>query len=204
MYETDIVQMSKDLMAYLVEDLTGDEDPAAFQIVRNADGDLGMALVQIPEGSAGRDTMADMLTAACCVHRASETTFSSTAWSSVYSNVGDVSKVRPAQRPNRVEVITLVHVNQERVEVHTAAVLRVDGKVKLSPWIVDPDQPRSGGGRIPEALEWGIKLAGDMPEEMIEALEIARSSIPMGRVMELFVEHLGGVRERFRRAAQSN
>jgi hypothetical protein len=194
--ETDIVQLSKDFMASQVEELFGDEDPRAFQVVRADDDTLGIALVDIPVGPDDRDKMADYLTATCCVHRATEATFSSAAWSSVYSDVADAEKALPAQRPNRVEIIMLVHVTSAGVETHTAAVLRVDGRVRLSPWITDKALGEyANGGRIPEALKWGIKLVNDMPEELVVALGRAKEALPMGRVVEMFVRQIRGIRQ---------
>lgn len=204
MYETDIVQMSKSLAASLVEDLTGQEDPTPFQIVKDANDALSIALVHIPEAPEDRDKMADFLTAACCVHRAIEATFLSAAWSSVYSSVADVDKERPAERPNRVEVVTLIHVTRKRVETHTAAILRVDGRVELSPWIADPENAFTGAGRIPAALQWGIELAERMPQDVIDALDAARESLPTGRIVELFVKQIGEVRDWRRAMAERN
>lgn len=202
MNETDIVQMSKGLVASQMEDLTGDEDPTAFQVIKDGNDTLSIALVQIPEASGARDKMADFLTAACCVHRAIEATFLSAAWSSMYSSAAEVGKVMPSQRPNRVEIVTLVHVKDQRVETHTSAILRVDGKVKLSPWIFDP--AFSDSGRIPSALLLGIEMAKEMPPEMIEALDTATETLPMGRVVELFVKQLDEVRDWLRASAKRN
>lgn len=202
MSRTDIVQMSKDLVDSQLEDLAGDEDPTPFQVIKDSNDSLSIALVHIPEASDARDKMADFLTAACCVHRATEATFLSAAWSSMYSNVAEVGKVMPSQRPNRVEIVTLVHVTGQRVETHTAAILRVGGKVKLSPWISDPDF--SDSGRIPSALLLGIELAQEMPPEMIEALDEALQTLPMGRVVELFVNQICEVRDQLRNSAERN
>jgi hypothetical protein len=205
MHETDIVQMSKDFMAEQVRELAGDEDPQAFQVLRDENDTLGIALVQIPSNANDRDKMADYLTAACCVHRACEATFSSAAWSSLYSDITDMGKAMPAQRPNRVEVVTLIHVTAERVETHTAAILRVAGKVKLSPWLSDSIHGEQvDGGRIPEALRWGIKLAGEMPQDLIDALTNARDVLPLSRVVELFVNQISEIRETHRTKAETN
>ncbi len=202
MTETDIVQMSKDLVDSQMGDLTGNEDPMPFQVIRDSNDTLSIALVHIPEAPEARDRMADFLTAACCVHRATEATFLSAAWSSMYSSVADVERVMPSQRPNRVEVVTLVHVKGQRVETHTAAILRFDGKVQLSPWIADP--AFSDSGRIPSALLWGIELAKDMPQDMIEALTAAMETLPAGRVVELFVKQLDEVRGWLRDSSKRN
>jgi hypothetical protein len=202
MTETDIVQMSKDLVASQMEELAGDEDPTPFQVIKDSNNTLSIALVHIPEGPQARDKMADFLTAACCVHRATEATFLSAAWSSMYSNVADVGKVMPSQRPNRVEVVTLVHVKQQKVETHTAAILRVDGKVRLSPWLFDSDF--SDSGRIPSALLLGIALGEEMPPDMIEVLDDALQNLPIGRVMEMFVKQLDEVRDWLRDSAERN
>lgn len=205
MNETDIVQMTKDFMAAQVDELAGNEDPQAVQMLKDDDDTLGIALVQIPASPTDRDKMADYLTAACCVHRATEATFSSAAWSSMYSNIADFDKVTPAQRPNRVEVVTLIHVTQERVETHTAAILRVDGKVKLSPWVADlPRGECADAGRIPDALRWGIKLVKEMPQDLIDALTHAKDVIPVGRVVELFVNQINEIREWHRESAERN
>lgn len=203
MYEPNIVEISKSLAADLVEDLTGNEDPTPFQILKDRNNTLSITLVHIPESSEDRDVMADFLTAACCVHRATEAAFLSAAWSSVYSSIADV-KERPAQRANRVEVVTLIHVTQRRVETHTAAILRVDGRVELSPWIADPENALSGAGRIPAALQWGIELAGRMPQDVIDALDAAMETMPCGRVIELFVKQIGEVRNWRRTMAERN
>lgn len=202
MQETDIVKMSKDLVASQMGDLTGDEDPTAFQVIKDGNDTLSIALVQIPEASDARDKMADFLTAACCVHRATEATFLSAAWSSMYSSADEVGKVMPSQRPNRVEILTLVHVKDQQVETHTSAILRVDGRVKLSPWIYDSDF--SNSGRIPSALLLGIELAKEMPEEVIDAIDVAMETFPMGRVVELFVQQLDEMRDRIRKSAERN
>lgn len=205
MHEIDIVQMTKDFMAAQVEELAGNEDPQAVQMLKDDDDTLGIALVQIPASPDDRDKMADYLTAACCVHRASEATFSSAAWSSMYSNINDFGKVTPAQRPNRVEVVTLIHVTRERIETHTAAILRVGGKVQLSPWLADsPYGECADAGRIPEALKWGIRLAKEMPQDLIEALTNARDAIPIGRVVELFVNQISEIRGTHRTQAETN
>lgn len=202
MHETDIVKISKELVACQMEELAGDEDPTPFQVVKNCNDELGITLVEIPGGSGARDRMADFLTAACCVHRAVEVTFLSAAWSSLYSNVAEFGKVMPSERPNRVEIVTLVHVTQQIIETHTAAILRVDGRVQLSPWIVDPERPFSG--RIPGALLWGIKLASEMPQDMIDALDAAREVIPVGRVVEMFVNQLQETRKQHSASAERN
>jgi hypothetical protein len=202
MSEKDIVQMSKDLVACQMEDLIGGEDPVPFQVVKDGNDDVSISLVHIPEAADGREKMADFLTAACCVHRATEATFLSAAWSSMYSNVNEVGRVMPSERPNRVEIVTLVHVKHQQVQTHTAAILRVDGKVQLSPWIFDPDF--SDSGRIPSALLLGISLAKEMPAEMVEALDTALETIPIGRVMELFVNQLHQVRDSIRDVAERN
>lgn len=202
MYETDIVQMSKDLVASQMQDLTGNEDPTPFQVIKDSNDALSIALVHIPEGASDRDKMADFLTAACCVHRATEATFLSAAWSSMYSSIADVEQARPSERANRVEVATLVHVKGQRVETHTAAILRVGGKVQLSPWLADP--AFSDSGRIPGALLWGIELAKEMPQEMVEALDAAMETLPAGRVVEMFVKQLSEVRDRLRDSAERN
>lgn len=204
MYEADIVAMSKSLVADLVDDLAGDEDPTPFQILKDENNTLSITLVHIPEGSEERDKMADFLTAACCVHRATEATFLSAAWSSVYSTVADVNKERPAERPNRVEVVTLVHATRKGVETHTAAILRVGGRVELSPWVADPENALSGAGRIPAALQWGIELVERMPQDVIEALDAAMETLPTGRIVEMFVRQIGQVRDWRRAMAERN
>lgn len=202
MYETDIVEMSKELVAAQMEELAGDEDPTAFQVVKNSNNDLSITMVQIPESSDDRDRMADFLTASCCVHRATEATFLSAAWSSMYSNVADFDKAMPSQRPNRVEIATLVHVTREQVETHTAAILRVDGRVKLSPWIVDPESAFSG--RIPGALRRGIRLTNEMPQDVIDAIDAAMEVLPPGRVVEIFVKQLREMRRWQSASAERN
>ena len=195
--QVDIVQLSKDFIQSQLDDLTGNDDPTPFQIVKSADGAMGIAMVHIPEDHAGRDVMADYLTAACCAHRAVETIFSSAVWSSVYENPADVQKELPGQRANRVELMILMHATQAGLETHTAALLRVDGAVRLSPWITGSEQgERLDGGRIPNALQRGLRLSREMPPELEEALGLAREILPLGRVVELFAEQLRGLRVR--------
>lgn len=200
--ETDIVQLSKDFLAAQVSDLSGGEDPQAFQMLRASDDTLGISLVHIPAGEGDKDLMADYLTAACCVHRAIEATFATPAWSSMYSKPATVTEKPPSERDNRVEIVMLIHVTSQRIEAHTSAILRVDGRVHLSPWIVE-DQ-LCAAGRIPEALKLGIGLTDQMPQEMIEALTEARDAIPPGRLLELFVKQIREARDQARSAAERN
>lgn len=202
--ETDIVQMSKDFLAVQVSELSGNEDPQAFQVVRSSDDILGISLVDIPRDDSDRDLMADYLAAACCVHRAVEVTFASSAWSSMCSDPS-AAIARPSERGNRVEIAMLVHVTSERIETHTAAILRVNGEVRLSPWVIEGQQ--SGvysAGRIPDALRLGIGLTKRMPEEMVEALVKAKEALPLGRIVELFVKQIREVRDQARAAAERN
>jgi hypothetical protein len=203
MSENDIVQLSKDFIAAQVSDLSGNEDPKAFQIVRSEDDILGVSLVDIPCSDDEKDLMADYLAAACCLHRAVESTFASSAWSSMYSNPIDASKIMPMERSNRVEIVMLVHVTSETIQTHTAAILRVNGEVRLSPWLVESDR-YCNSGRIPEALRMGIRLSKDMPQELVDALKQAREDLPPGRILELFVNQIRQVRDEARKAAEKN
>ena len=203
--ETDIVQLSKDFLAAQVGELSGHEDPQAFQVVRSSDDVLGVSLVDIPGSDGDRDLMADYLAAACCVHRAVEVTFASAAWSSMYSNPLAADWKLPSQRDNRVEIVMLIHATSQRIETHTAAILRVDGTVRLSPWIIEDQQGSSiNTGRIPEALKLGIGLTKEMPQEMVNALAEAREALPLGRIVELFVKQIRQVRAEARVAAERN
>ena len=202
--ENDIVQMSKDFVAAQFDDLRGSEDPHAFQVLRSSDDVLGISLVDIPRSDSDRDLMADYLAAACCVHQAVEATFASSAWSSMYSNPLTAATKLPSERGNRVEIVMLVHVTSRRVEVHTAAILRVDGKVRLSPWMIEEDSIGIGAGRIPDALRLGIGLSKEMPEEMVKALVEAREALPLGRIVEMFVNQIREVRDQARSAAERN
>ena len=99
----------------------------------------------------------------------------------------------------------LVHVTSERTETHTAAILRVDGKVRLSPWIVEGQENSVyNTGRIPEALKLGIDLSIRMPEEILEALLRAKEALPLGRIVEMFVKQIREVRDQVRSAAEKN
>lgn len=201
----DIVQLSKDFVAAQIVDLHGSEDPQAFQVLKDGDDVLGISLVDIPRDDKDRDLMADYLAAACCVHRAVEATFASSAWSSMYSNPITALSKSPSERDNRVEIIMLVHVTPQRIETHTAAILRVDGKVSLSPWLKE-DQYGSvySAGRIPEALKLGIGLTERMPQEMINALTAAREVLPPGRIVEMFVKQIREVRDQAQESAKRN
>jgi hypothetical protein len=202
--ENDIVQLSKDFLAAQVSELYGNEDPKAFQMLRSGDDVLGMSLVDIPQGEDQKDLMADYLAASCCVHRAVEATFASAAWSSMYSNPLEAGWKLPGQRGNRVEIVMLVHVTSEAVRTHTAAILRVGGTVRLSPWLNEPGLDVSNTGRIPEALRMGIKLSHEMPEELIQALDRAKGEVPLGRIVEMIVNQIRQVRDDVRSAAEKN
>lgn len=202
--ETDIVQLSKDFLAAQVGELRGNEDPKAFQILRSGDNSLGISLVDIPQEGEEKDLMADYLAAACCVHRAVEVTFASAAWSAMYSSLAPGFKL-PSEKDNRIEIVMLVHVTSQRVETHTAAILRANGTVRLSPWIVEDRQGSvANTGRIPEALRMGINLTRQMPPDLVEALLQARESFHPGQVIELFVKQIRQVREEVRLTAERN
>ena len=203
--ETDIVQLSKDFLDAQVEDLRGSEDPQAFQVLRSIDDILGISLVDIPRDNSDKDLMADYLSAACCVHRAVEVTFASSAWSAMYSSPLTEGTKLPSERDNRIEIVMLVHVTSERIETHTAAILRVDGKVRLSPWIVEGQENSVySTGRIPEALKLGINLSKRMPGEILEALARAKEALPLGRIVEMFVKQIREVRDQAQEAAKRN
>jgi hypothetical protein len=202
--ENDIVQLSKDFLAAQVSELSGNEDPRAFQVLRSDDDILGISLVDIPRDEAEKDLMADYLAAACCVHRAVEATFASAAWSSMYSNPMEIGTKLPGQRGNRVEIIMLIHVTSKATQMHTAAILRVGGQVRLSPWLAEPSSDVISTGRIPEALKMGIKLSDEMPEELVHALSQAKEGLPLGRIVEMVVNQIRDVREKVRSAAEKN
>ena len=202
--ETDIVQLSKDFLAAQVGELRGNEDPKAFQILRSGDNSLGISLVDIPQDGEEKDLMADYLAAACCVHRAVEVTFASAAWSAMYSSLAPRFKL-PSEKDNRIEIVMLVHATSQRVETHTAAILRTNGAVRLSPWIVEDQQGSvANTGRIPEALRMGINLTRQMPPDLVEALLQAKESFHPGQVIELFVKQIRQVRAEVRLAAERN
>lgn len=199
--ENDIVQLSKDFIAAQVGELCGSEDPKAFQMLKSEDGVLGVTLVDIPESDDERDLMADYLAAACCIHRAVEATFASSAWSSMYSSPAQAG-IKPGQRDNRVEIVMLVHVTSQRIQAYTAAILRVNGTVRLSPWLAETAHCDSG--RIPEALRTGIRLSVGMPQDLVKALNDAKADMSTGQILELFVNQIREVREKARRSAEMN
>lgn len=147
--------------------LENDEDFLPFIVLEDHRGETHyVGIASMPDDPDLKNKIADMLTAICLLHRATEVAFASTAWWVARTAEEGLPSEPPSQCPDRVEVamVNVVNVKGD-AQMFTAPVIRESGKVGVGLW------EHSAGdlaGRFVIAIQMGISLGQRLPQEMCE------------------------------------
>lgn len=134
--------------------------------------------------SEDKDRIAACMTASLVVARATECVFTSTSWMVEMQREPDETGpdmadplgglIPPSEHPDRVEAITIMHVGKDRSALARAKLTRHQDRLPdVGPWIGWSGEGAKIGGRFGEAIDHGLRMVQEMPQEMVEILDEA-------------------------------
>jgi hypothetical protein len=159
--------------------------------------------------SKDKDRIAAVMTAALTCARATECVFTSTSWMVMSDRPPDAASpsdvdagdllggVMPSQHPNRVECITIMYVSKNRCAMAHAPLTRHPDRLPdVGKWQGSDMDGAKIGGRFGEAIDHGLRMAQEMPQEMVEILDAAwaagKQEEMVSRFLAVAATHLPG------------
>ena len=200
---SELVEMAKQHVASLMEDLTGEEDFMPFMNIRTHDGMIAYVGLEMPEGGEARNRLGDVMMALCAIHRATEVVYVSTSWlvkrNLTTDPIGDDETperpaVMPSEHPDRIEVVAIMAISGERLEGSTAcaSVTRENNTVRLSDW--DDAEGVGIAGRFGNAIIAGMKFGEKIPPDMCAYVDAEIAAGRQDELIRLMLRALNSVR----------
>ena len=176
----DLIEHAQRVSRKAVEDLTEpQEDILPVMVCSGPHGISVMLLSEMGGDDASKDQLALWMTATLVVTRAAAAVTVTTAWMTKMSlDDPDVDllagtiKEPVSERSDRVEGVALVCCSRDTEVLITAPLTRhEDRPPTLGDWIRLGDGNGMTGGRFGEAMYRGLKMAEEMPAEMVDLIE---------------------------------
>jgi hypothetical protein len=145
--------------------------------------------------------IAACMTASLVVARATECVFTSTSWmvemergpDETGPDVADpLAGMMPSEHPDRVEVITIMYFGKNHTALAQAKLTRHQDRLPdVGPWNQWSAEVIKVGGRFGEAVDRGLRMVEEMPEQMVEILDEAWAAGEQEQMITRFLKVAG-------------
>jgi len=201
MTEPTLLELTKSRVEQIAKDFTEpDDDFIPVLMVRAHNDQVAIiGLMGDMNSQSEKDDMAKFMMAACAVLRAKEVSFVSSAWAAKAIPKEEFESgdfVMPRDRPDRIEVVNIMHSTSDGDTMSTSEISREDGKPPtIGGWEVVGGEGIKLGGRFGDAIHDGMFIGSKLvdPEVTPDLMrEYMDEMIEKGELEELIQSFMRG------------